>query len=595
MGKAEACEAAPTATGLLALPRQSLDSIITLSGYHGAVAACCCRELRDVWLGVSGRDMGIVASAMLERYGSANEAIANLYGAMQDSVVALVGDGLPPVQGLLDCLPGASRWLTKLEQPLAATPRRAPEQPAAVPLGYFAANTASDAQALALVRHLLAQRKHASRHAADDTGANDEVGSEGGGDGEDSASEASENLLSEASENLLSEASEDLLSEASEDLLSETPDEDPLPAAVVMGAAFAGHEATVVELLRHGADPLRDALPGAVRAGNARLCAALLERARLRQLTYDWFWIEGAPKGSGGPSRMGVSVSRPWIEVNDSLIALACASARLPQLCAAGGSARVGHSGRPGLAIPEAAVAAAEAAADAAVASMRSTPGLGAFGAELDAAAAAATAAALAALRPGKLDHGASSSNAGSSGGSGDPGGLAHVETPLPTSNHRAVLLLLLHATSYRLRIAPRWGSRWGHGLRAAAVAGNWQVVSELLLAGADLWDPADPFHHEGTGATLMYLALVYGQWHVAGRLLRWHWDAPGVCTTSGCVGAGVCALVTRVFGRACPMMRRLRREPTQCWDRELGELVMVLLVFVVLAVAVFVLVMLLG
>lgn len=150
MAHASACE------GLLVLPRPLLDSIIALSGYHGAVAACCCRELRDVWRGVSGCDMCIEASAMLERYGSADEALANLYGAVHDSVEVLVGDGLPPVQGILDCIPGVSRWLAKQEQPPAATPRLVPEQPAAVPVGYLAANAVSAAQAVALVRHLLA-------------------------------------------------------------------------------------------------------------------------------------------------------------------------------------------------------------------------------------------------------------------------------------------------------------------------------------------------------------------------------------------------------------------------------------------------------
>ncbi len=235
-GKTATPQASPE---LLSLPPIAIDNILRSASFSGALAACSCRSLRNAWRRVTSSNPEFAATALVDRFQTVDEAAEHLYkpapGLLRDPPVN--SNIAPPAPGILDAV--ASPLLSILS---ALLKKRSP-----IPaLGYLAATAASDAHAVALLRHLSSLREGAGREA--------DPAPVSQADTADSVAGANQGGPV-----------------ASQEQSAERTVNRWFPRSVIAGAAFTGHEATVVELLRHGADPAFSGLPGAVRAGNARL------------------------------------------------------------------------------------------------------------------------------------------------------------------------------------------------------------------------------------------------------------------------------------------------------------------------------------
>ncbi len=594
----------PISPELLSLPPIALENILQSASFSGAIAACSCRALRDAWRGLTSSNPEFAATALVDRFKTADAAAEHLY----EPEPALLGDPLvksniaAPAPGILDVV--ASPLLSILSALLK-------KRPPILNLGYLAATGASDAYALRLLRHLSSLREGTRREA------NPAAVSQPNND--DDVEDANEDGAVAGQEH------EDDGPVADQEQAVRTRTLFP-PGSVLTGAASAGHEATVVELLRQGGDPVVELLPGAVRSGNARLCAALLEGGRMAGATCGWadgsvlgirgnpsgfvdsyassekatwhmgymcWWLlpltyidpplgpgggKGGARGSDCGGRGGDGSSSSGNagggdgSADDACVGRVSARGLFQRAVGwwrSGGAGPVQPAEDVAVALA-AARAAAEHAADTALGDsypllpllvQSSTAAAGA-------AAAAATAAALAALTPAEASCGGSSSSSsgvgsGSSGGGGGSG--AHTSGQAcaflsSTTNHAAVRQLLL-----------QWRPAEGRDpqpiirasvLPCAAVVGAWPVVSELLRAGIDPRDTRAP-------ATVLYLALVQGRGAMAAWLLGRLLAHPAI-VWKGIVGAVFAALVTRVMGIASPLQQLLRYKPMSFFEKML-------------------------
>ncbi len=554
---------------LLSLPPIAIQNVLRSARFSGAIAACSCRALRDAWRGLTSSNPEFAASALVDRFQTVDAAAEHLYKPEPD----LLGDPLvksniaPPAPGLVDAV--ASPLLSILSALLK-------KRPPAPTLGYLTATAASDAHALALLRHLWSLRKAADRAA--DPAAVSQTNNNGGMEDANQGGPV-----------------------AGQAQAPRTVTPFP-PRSVDTGAAFAGHEAMVVELLRHGADPGYIMLPGAVRAGNARLCAALLEGGRMAGAACDWstaaggdvLGIRGNPSGFADSYASSEKATLHMRYIYLQLLPLTYIDAPLglgggnggvrgsssgggggegggrgggcgSTMGSSGGSTRgadggagdacVGRvsargllqravggwcSGGAGPVQPAedvaAALAAARAAAErAADTALGDSSPLQQLCVEYSVAAGAtAAAAALAALTPPEASCGGSSSSSsgisgsggGGGGGGGDGGASSSAHTPgqacaflSSTTNHAAVRQLLLQWRPAEGRDPPP--QIMAAALRHAAMVGAWAVVSELLRAGVDPRDGRAP-------TTLLYLALVQGRGAMAAWLLARLLAQPG-------------------------------------------------------------------
>ncbi len=559
---------------LLSLPPIAVDNILRAASFSGALAACSCRALQDAWRELTS-DPEFAATALVDRFKTVDAAAEHLYkpghGLLRDP--PLKSNIAPPAPGLLDAV--ASPLLSTLS---ALLKKRTP-----VPtLSYLTATAAPDAHALRLLRHLTSLREGAARES-----------------GPAPVSQANNGGVGDIASQGGTVASQE----------QAVPTITLFPRSVITGAAFAGHEATVVELLRHGTNPI-EVLPGAVRAGNARLCAALLEGARMAGAACDWSTAAGGRVLGvhGGPSGFanryaGSSKAAFHMGMNRELLPLACiglppglpggsggdgsgggacsgsssisgSSGGASDVCARGVSTRgllqravggwcsedAGHE-QPEMDVAAAlaaARAASEKAADAALGS--SNPLLPLLvkssTAAAAAAAAAATAAALAALTPPEAS--CSGSGSGCGGDSEGGGGSSSAHHPgqacaslSSTTDHAAVRQLLLQWRPAEWQALPPHAR--ASALLYAAAGGAWPVVSELLREGVDPRDTGAP-------ATVLYLALVQGRGAMAAWLLvRLLAHPVGLFRI---VGAPVAALMTVIMGLASPLQLLLRYKP---------------------------------
>ncbi len=592
MAKADTSETAtPQASfELLSLPPVAIEHTLRSASFSGAIAACACRALRDAWRGLASSNPEAAATALVDRFQTVDAAAEHLYKTELELLTGpLVKSNIAaPAPGLVDAVASPILFIR------SALLRKRPPVPT---LGYLTGTGASDAHALGLLRHLSSLRESAGREA--NPAAVSQANYDGGG----------ENAVSDGT-----------VAGQEQPACTVTP----FPSSVNIGAAFAGHEATVVELLRHGADPV-DVLPGAVRAGNARLCAALLEGGRMAGAASCWstaaggdvHGIRGNPSGFVDSYAGSIKATFHVGYINRALLPLACIG-RPPGLagdkggvrCSSGGggggsrssSGRTrgsvgstsgvyalgnsaggllqravggGCSGGAGEEQPTEDVAAALAAARAAAEKAADTalggsnPTLQLFVQSSDAAeaavAAAATAAALAALTPPEASCGGRSS---SSGGGGGGGSRAHTPGPAcaslsPTTNHAAVRQLLLQWRPAEWQAPPPRNR--AAALPHAAAVGAWPAVSELLRAGVDPLDTVAP-------ATVLYLALVQGRGAMAAWLLvRLLAHPAGVW--KDIVGVAFAALVTRVMGIASPLQLMLHYKPVSSLEWVLGRI----------------------
>ncbi len=585
---------------LLSLPPIAVENILRSASFSGALAACSCRALRDAWRGLTSSNPEFAATALVDRFQTVDAAAANLYKpGLELRTDPLVNANIaPPALGLLDPV------VRPVMFTLSALREKRPPSPA---LGYLTATAASDAHALALLRHLLSLREGAGREA--NAAPVSQANSDGGG----------------------GNASQGGPVAGQEQAVRTTK---PLPSSLYTGAAFAGHAATVVELLRHGADPVYTMLPGAVLGGNARLCAALLEGGRMAGAACDWstaaggdvLGIRGNPSGFVDSYAGSSAATLHMWYIDIALLPLACIG-RPPGLagdedgvrCSRGSGGSRSSSGRTrgsvgstsgvyalgnstrallqravggwcsGGAGPvqpaedvaaalAAARAAAEHAADTALGD--SNPMLPQFVQSIDAAAAAAaaaaTAAALAALTPPDASYGGSSSSSRSGSGGGGGSSAHHPGQACAflssTTSHAAVRQLLLQWRPAEGRDPPPQLVR-ATALPHAAAVGAWPAVSELLRAGVDPRDTDAP-------ATLLYLALVQGRGAMAAWLLVRLLARPaGVWKPV--MGAAYAAFVTRIMGIASPLQLLLRYKSVLYMEAVLdsiGRLVVLLL-----------------
>ncbi len=568
MAKADTAKVTTTQTSpvLLSLPPIAIEKVLCLASFSGALAACSCRALRDTWRRLTGSNPKFAASALIDRFQSVDAAAVHLY--RPDS--GLLGDRLvkaniaPPAPGLLDAVASPLHFI------MSALLHKRPSIPK---LGYLTATGASDGYTLALLRHLSALRESAGREA-DHAAANQTSNNGDGGNANQGGPVAGQEQA----------------------VRSVTP----FPRSVVAGAAFAGHDATVLELLKRGADPILEVLPGAVRAGNARLCAALLEGGRMAGAACQWSTAAGGdvlgirrnPSGFVDSYASSKRATRHMASIYLRLLPLTYID---PPLGLGGGKGGVRGSGGSGggsnvgghssacdvcagrisaqglfqravdgwcsgdagpvqsaedvAAALAAARAAAEQAADTALGD--SNPLLPLFvqssTAAAAAATAAATAAALAALTPPETSYGGCSSSSSGSGGRGDSAHQSGQACAFlsSTTNHAAVRQLLLQWRPAEWQVPPPQSIRAATLPHAAAV-GAWPVVSELLRAGVDPRETVAP-------ATLLYLALVQGRGAMAAWLV-WRLLAQPARVHREIVGAATAALVTRIMGIASPL-----------------------------------------
>ncbi len=579
---------------LLSLPPIAVENILRSASSSGAIAACSCRALRDAWRELTSSNPEFAATALVNRFQSVEVAAEHLY--TPDPIV--LGDPLvrsniaAPAPGLLDAV--ASPLLSILS---ALLKKRSP-----LPnLGYLTATAASDVHSLALLRHLSSPREGAGREA--DPAATSQTYNDG--DGED----ANQGGPIAGQEQAVRSAT-------------------PLPSSLYTGAAFAGHEATVVELLGHGADAIYEMLPGAVRAGNARLCAALLEGGRMAGAASGWstaaggdvhgisgnpsgfvdsyassekatlhiasiyYWMLpltyiGGGGGGGGGSSISSCRSSASTRGSDGGANTDCAGRVRAQTLlqrAVGGwcSGGVGpvQPAEDVVAAMAAARAAAEHAADTALGGsnpllplfVQYSPVAGA------AAAATATAAALTTLTPPEATCGGSSSSSssrGSGGGGGDRdghgggsgGGGSRAHTPGQACASLSTATDHAAVRQLLLQWRPAGWQAPPPRIRAAA-------LSDAAMTGA--WpvvsellragvDPRDT----GAPATLLYLALVQGRGAMAAWLLLRLLLHP-INIRKRIVGATVAALVTRIMGIASPLQLLLRYKPVSLFEEVL-------------------------
>ncbi len=547
---------------LLSLPPAAVQEILRSASFSGALAACSCRTLRDAWRELNSNPE-FAATALMDRFQTVDAAAEHLYkpapgllrGPPVNSNIA------PPAPGLLDAVTSPLLCI------LSAVLKKRPSVPTS---GYLTAAGASDAHAVALLRHMSSLREGPGCESSPAAGSQTDINSGGGNANQGGTAASREQAVRTVTRRF--------------------------PRSVITGAAFAGHEATVVELLRQGANP-NEMLPGAVRAGNARLCAALLEGARMAGAVCHWSTAGGGRVLSirGGPSGFvdryaGSSKASFHMGMNRALLPLVCIG--LPPglpggsggdgggsgACSGSSSIRGSSggasavwargSGARGLlqrtfdgwcsedagpvplaedvaAALGAARTAAEEAADMALSD--SNPLLQLLvqskTAAAAAAAAAATAAALAALTP------PGTSCCGSSGGGGStlPPGQVYASLS-STTDHAAVRQLLLQWRPAEWQALPP--RTRASALSHAAAGGVWPVVSELLRAGVDPRDTGAP-------ATALYCALVQGRGAMAAWLLARLLTTAGVWRAI--VGAAFAALMTRILGIASPLQLMLR------------------------------------
>ncbi len=601
MAKADTAKAAtPQASfELLSLPPVAVDIILRSASFSGAIAACSCRALRDAWRGLMSSNPEFAATALVDRFKTVDAAVTHLYqpepALLRDPLVK--ANIAAPAPGLLDPV------LSPLLSVLSALLKRRSRVPK---LGYLTATAASDVHALRTLRHLWSLREGAGREAT--PAAVSQANNNGVGGNADQGGPAGQAQAVRTVARFLRSAS--------------------------AGAAFAGHEATMVELLRHGADPVYYVLLGAMRAGNARLCAALLEGARMagaasgwstaaggdvldirgnpsgfvdsyassekatRHMRYIFLWLwplnyidpplglgggKGGLRGSGGGGGGGEASSSSGSTSTctrggpggaSDVCTERISARRLLQRAVGGWSSGASGPVQPAedvAAALAAARAAAEQAADTALGD--SNPLLPLLVQSSTAAAAAAAAAATAAALAALTppEASCSGSSSGSSSSSGGGGSGGGGSAHRPGQVCASLSSTTNHAAVRQLLLQWRLAEWQAPPPHLRAAAFPYAAAVGAWPVVSELLRAGVDPRDTGAPATLLYLALVQGRGAMAAWLLVRLLAHP-VGFWKEIVGAAVMALVTWVMGRASPLQLLLRYVPMQDFEETLSH-----------------------